>query len=88
MSSTLTLAFVDLKSTEFACELILNQGIQEHTVSLISPRNSTVHKITYLGGLLTDSQIEIYKRGKKFDHFLSPFTKEVEFRSEMNRPIE
>lgn len=88
MSSSLTLVFLDLKSVEYTCELVLNQGIQEHTAYLTSQKNSTLHKISYIGGLLTDSQIEMFKRGKKIDHFISPFIKESEFREEMNRPLD
>jgi hypothetical protein len=69
------LIFLDLKSNEYSCELTLNQGINEFTTYLTSPRNSNQHKITYIAGLLTDSQIDIFKKGKKFDHFLSPFAK-------------
>jgi hypothetical protein len=68
-----TLIFLDLKSNEYSCELQFNQGINEFTVSLTSPRTSTVYKVNYIAGLLTDNQIDIFKRGKKFDHFLSPF---------------
>lgn len=47
-----------------------------------------MHKISYVGALLTDSQIEIFKRGKKIDHFISPFIREVEFAEEMSRPVQ
>lgn len=67
---------------------MLNQGIQEHTAYLKSQRSSIIHKISYIGGLLTDSQIEMFKRGKKIDHFISPFIKYSEFREEMNRPLD
>lgn len=54
---------------------------------MVSTKGSVRHKIIYLAGLLTDDQIDIFKRGKKFDHFIAPYLKKDELLDEMNRPV-
>lgn len=73
--NTIILSFIDLKSNEYSSQLILNQGIHEHSIYLTSSRVNNQHRISYIGGLLTDYQIEMFKKGKKIDHFLSPYIK-------------
>ena len=88
VSSRVTLLFLDLKSNEFSCELVFNQGVNEHTATLSSPRSASTHRVTYLAALLTDNQLEVFRKGKKFDHFLSPFVRQLDFFEEMNRPVQ
>ena len=88
VNNVVSLHFLDLKSTEYVSPLILGQGINKFTVTLTSTRSANSHQVTYFAGLLTDAQIEMFKRGKKMDHFLAPMVKQGEWAEELHRPIE
>lgn len=88
VGSRVTLLFLDLKSNEYSCELLFDQGVNEFTATLASPRSPLTYRVTYLAALLTDNQLEAFRRGKKFDHFLSPFVRQPDFLEELNRPIQ
>lgn len=75
MSTKVTLHVLDNKSTEYTCDLMFTQGVNEFQTELTTSKGSTTHKIAYVSALLTDSQIEIFKKGKKFDHFIASFMK-------------
>jgi hypothetical protein len=57
VSSRVNLIFLDLKSNEYSCQLEFNQGINEFTTTLTSPRSSVAYKVSYIAGLLTDNQL-------------------------------
>ena len=88
VNSKVTLHFLDLKSTEYTGELLLGQGINQFTVGIKSARSNSTHTVKYIAGLLTPAQIEMFKRGKKMDHFLGPMVRQGEWLEELHRPVE
>jgi hypothetical protein len=41
-----------------------------------------------MAALLTESQLDAFKKGKKFEHFLAPYSKKQEFLEERHRPLQ
>ncbi len=54
---------------------------------LVSSKSSQIYRVSYTAALLTDTQIEIFKKGKKYDHFLAPFMTRTSVLDEIDRPI-
>lgn len=55
------------------------QGVGRYQVELKSPKDKNVYKVDYLCGLLSDSQIELIKKNRRFEHLISSFGKKENF---------